>query len=333
MDNRIEKKEQFLNRIGWGDASRYQLVGDASNRSYDRLNKKETGEQAVLMDAPPHLEKNVKHFTFVAKHLLQRGLSAPRILAEDCEQGFLLLEDLGDDLFSKVLQQNPAMQSQLYHAAVNALWVLHKTPPPELPVYDPTAMAHLAALAFTEYRMAICGDCSASIVDKFKMDFKPLLQEYVGGKEVMILRDYHAENLLWLPNREGVARVGMLDFQDAMRGHPAYDLVSFLQDARRNVPQHVEKEMIHSYAVATSSGNDFRQAYLLLGIQRNLRILGVFARLSRQHLKRQYVDMIPRVWSYLLRDLENFQLADLSCFILSELPEPHSQALEHLRRE
>ncbi|MCY4303773.1 MAG: phosphotransferase [Aestuariivita sp.] len=333
MDNRTATKEQFLNRIGWARALRYTLVGDASNRRYERLRKEETGECAILMDAPPDKERNVKHFTFAAQHLLALGLSAPQIFAEDCEQGFLLLEDLGNDLFSKFLQQQPAMQSQLYKAAADALIVLHNTPPPELLVYDPELMVNLAALAFTEYRVAICGNCSTSIVDKFKMGFKPFLEEYTSGQEVMILRDYHAENLLWLPKREGVARVGMLDFQDAMRGHPAYDLVSLLQDARRNVPQYIEKETIDSYILETSIGDDFRQAYILLGIQRNLRILGIFARLSTHYFKQQYVNMIPRVWSYLLRDLENSELADFSSFILSELPEPHSQALQRLRKE
>ena len=166
----------------------------------------------------------------------------------------------------------------------------------------------------------------------FTEAFKPLLDTYVRETPVMILRDYHAENLLWLPARQGPARAGQLDFQDAMLGHPAYDLVSLLQDARRDVSSDVAEAMVRHYCHQTNSNHsDFTTAYHLLGAQRNLRILGVFARLSLMAGKPHYIDLIPRVWAHLMHDLAHPALAPVAALIRADLPEPTPALLQRLK--
>jgi aminoglycoside/choline kinase family phosphotransferase len=166
----------------------------------------------------------------------------------------------------------------------------------------------------------------------FRAAFGPILWQYASETSVLIQRDYHAENLIWLPERTGAARVGLLDFQDAMAGHPAYDLVSILQDARRDVPPEVEAAMIARYVAATGQdGETFRAAYAVLGVQRNLRILGVFGRLCIMGGKSHYIDLIPRVWGLLLRDLEHPALSPVAGLIRDALPAPGDDILKGLK--
>ncbi|MBU2980358.1 phosphotransferase [Lentibacter algarum] len=325
MTNRAQKIEAFLAKSGWSEATRSPLAGDASNRRYERLSLR--GQPAVLMDAPPEKGEDVRPFVQVAEHLTQVGLSAPDILAVDAENGFLLLEDLGDALFARVIPDQLAFETPLYEAATDVLLALHKAPALEgLKPYDAEVMSNMAALAHRWY-----ADTSA---DSFLPAFRALLETHITDFSVLIQRDYHAENLLWLPERVGPARVGLLDFQDAMLGHPAYDLVSLLQDARRDVPPHIEVTMLNRYISASGqSAEGFKAAYALLGAQRNLRILGVFARLSLHFNKPHYVDFIPRVWAYLMRDLEHPVLADLRYQLLADLPAPSETLLKELKEK
>ncbi|MBZ8117938.1 phosphotransferase [Roseovarius sp. LXJ103] len=318
MTDRMELARAFVAQTDWAAAEWAPLAGDASNRRYLRLHM--GGQSAVLMDAPPERGEDVVPFITIAEHLESLGLSAPRILAQDRAQGFLLLEDLGDDLYARVLARAPEHEHTLYTAAVAALAHLHDAPPPDaLPNYSPAMMADLAALAFDWYAGTPQSDERHAARDVMQ----GLLESHAADADVLIQRDYHAENLLWLPERTGVARVGLLDFQDAMAGHRAYDLVSLLQDARRDVPPKTETAMIAHYLSLT--GLDpacFDVAYHVLGAQRNLRIIGVFARLCLRDGKAHYAGLIPRVWALLQRDLGHPALAELRPLIVAHLPKP-----------
>ncbi|MAY33131.1 MAG: aminoglycoside phosphotransferase [Rhodovulum sp.] len=325
MTDRETLRDDFLTRAGWGDATRAKLAGDASNRSYDRLTAPD-GTPAVLMNAPAEKGEDTRPFIRITKHLRAAGLSAPRILAEDVEHGFLLLEDLGDDLFARVLERQPDLEMTLYTAATDVLLDLHQHPLPEdLKPYGPI-MAEMGALAVKWY----AGKTDA--ISAFQAELETVFSHLSPAKPVLIQRDYHAENLLWLPRRTDSARVGLLDYQDAMSGHPAYDLVSMLQDARRDVSPAVQDAMVRYYADAAGLDEPtFRADYAILGAQRNLRILGVFARLCLHYAKPHYVDLIPRVWDHLQVDLAHPILTDLRRAVDELLPPPTPERLATLK--
>jgi len=314
MSDRAGLSHAFLRRAGWGDAARAKLAGDASFRKYERLNR--NGEPAVLMDAPPPQE-DVRPFTRIARHLESLGYSAPRILAEDTEHGFLLLEDLGDDLFARLLQQG-GNEAKLYEATIDFLLDLHRHPAPsDLAPYDEDRLIDEAELFIDWYLPALTGrETPSNIRQAFRFLWGILAPE-VGmdnapERRVLVLRDFHAENLIWLPERSGPARLGLLDFQDAVAGHPAYDLVSLLEDARRDVDPDLAEAMLRRYI--TGSGVDdaeFRRSYAILGAQRNIRILGVFTRLWKRDGKTHYQAFMPRMWRLVERDLAHPALTDL----------------------
>ena len=323
----------FIARSPWAGARRASLAGDASNRRYDRLTDPDTGKTAILMDAPPEKGEDVRPFVRIAEHLCNAGLSAPQIIAQDAEHGLLILEDLGDDLFSRVLRAHPAKEPLLYETATDVLVALHQVPSPTLKAYDPPLMTDLACLAFDKYAALVTGNAASDVRNRFAERFQDILEQTTtNARPVLIQRDYHADNLLWLPDRDGVARVGLLDFQDAMLGHPAYDLVSLLQDVRRDVSPAVEAQNITHY-IEKSGVDDhaFRTAYAVLGAQRNLRIPGVFGRLGHDYGKPQYVDMIPKVWDLLMADLEHPALAPVAELLRGALPAPTPDALTGLR--
>ncbi|MHC0052015.1 aminoglycoside phosphotransferase family protein [Actibacterium sp. D379-3] len=333
MTDRATLAAAFLDRAGWGAAQRRVLAGDASNRRYDRLTDPARGTSAVLMDAPPDKGEDVRPFIRIARHLGGLDLSAPAILAEDTEAGFLLLEDLGDDLFARVIPRHPALEDTLYATATDLLAALHRHPAPAgLAAYDPPLMADLAALPFDWYLPGADQPASPVARAAFRAETETLLRAYAADAPVLIQRDYHAENLLWLPDRDGIARVGLLDFQDALAGHPAYDLVSLLEDARRDVPPALQQAMVARYLAATGlPGDAFRAAYAVLGAQRNLRILGVFARLCIRDGKPHYVDLIPRVWAHLQHDLSHPALAPLKALVDTCLPAPSPDIRQRIK--
>jgi aminoglycoside/choline kinase family phosphotransferase len=324
----------FLAAAGWGAARRAPLAGDASLRRYERLTSPD-GATAVLMDADPATGEDVRPFLRIARHLAALGLSAPRILAEDAPQGFLLLEDLGDDLFARVAARDPAGEPQLYAAAAAVLGRLHAAPPPSgLAAYDTAAMVPLALLALDWYLPGTGGGEASPLAraEAAGRLAEALERHAAPARPVLVLRDFHAENLIWLPDRDGPARVGLLDFQDARLGHPAYDLVSLLEDARRDVAPEAHAAARAAFLDATSSDAAGLDAALaVLGAQRNLRILGVFARLSLHFGKPGYVALIPRVWRHLQRDLAHPALAPLAAVLGPLLPEPAPARLDRLR--
>lgn len=332
MTNRSALAQALIAQTPWANATRAPLAGDASNRRYERLTDPATGRTAVLMDAPPDRGEDVRPFVCVANYLREVGLSAPEIYSEDPDNGFLLLEDLGDDLFARVVQRHPDKERALYEAATDVLLHLHEAPSLSLPSYDPALMTELAGLAFTKYARGILGQYDEDVLERFGNRFSDVLHRETSGSKVVIQRDYHAENLIWLPDRDGVQRVGLLDFQTAMLGHPAYDLMSLLQDVRRAVPAGIEMQMINRYIAASGMDDHaFRTAYSVLGAQRNLRILGGFARLATEYGKPGYVDLIPITWSHLMRDLEHPALVPVADMLRDTLPEPTPENLAKLR--
>jgi len=332
MTDRRDLATVFLATTVWSSGIRADLAGDASNRRYDRISDPNTGKTVVLMDAPPDKGEDVAAFVNITNHLRDHGLSAPKILAEDTEHGFLLIEDLGDDLYARIIQRESTLEMPMYQAATDVLVALHAAPLPDLETMDPHMLAELVEIVFSSYRNGILGPQDTALADRFVDQFKDILRQTITGDPVLVQRDYHAENLLWLPERDGIARVGLLDYQAARAGHPAYDLVSLLQDARRDVPAAVELQMIERYIASTGVDSlDFRAAYTVLGVQRNLRILGVFARLSQDYGKPQYVDLVPRVWNHIIRGLDHPALAPVADIIRNNLPAPTPENLNKLR--
>lgn len=328
MNDRFALSQAFLAKVGWGDANRRFLAGDASDRSYDRLDQ--GAETAVLMDAPPGKGDDPATFLAIAAHLSGIGLSAPKCYAQDLENGFLLLEDLGDNIYATLLKTAPTLENSLYTAATQVLAHLQGHPPAaNLANLTAPDWAEAACFVLDWYRFAITGD-HADPAD-FRDALTDALSRHAEGPRVMILRDYHAENLLWLPDRPGIARVGVLDFQLAQLGQPGYDLVSLLQDARRDVSRETEATMIRGFCELTGTAADsFRPAYAALGAQRALRILGIFARLCLHGGKPSYLSLIPRVWHHLQRNLAEPELAPLAKICARLLPEPTPEALARI---
>jgi hypothetical protein len=291
---------EFLASCGWRGAQILPLAGDASFRRYFRVVHED--RTAVLMDAPPPHE-DPRPFIAVAEWLVARGLSAPEILARDLEKGLLLLGDFGDWRLREWLDDNPAAERELYERATDVLVHLHQHPPMDgLPVHGLEQWLTELELFTDWYCPAVGVDVD---VDAYRAAWTAVLAPVAedGLGPVTVLRDYHAENIMLVGEREGVAHFGLLDFQDALAGHPAYDLASVLEDARRDVPPEIERAMIDRYVLATGHGEAFERAYWGLAAQRNTRILGVFTRLWKRDNKPHYRRFQPRMWGLLERDL------------------------------
>lgn len=325
----------FLDKHQWGVARRIKIAGDASNRRYDRLSNSETGETRILMDAPPDGGPSIVSFISIARFLSLVGLSAPEILAIDETNGLLLLEDFGDAVFARLIDDDPSQEFATYLEAVNVLAHLHDQSPPEgIVPYSCDLMTELAALSYDWYLFGATGDRNEPAKTQFKSAMNAALKSSAASNPVLILRDYHCENLIWLPERDGAKRVGLLDFQDAMLGHPAYDLASLLNDARRDVSPNVKQAMIDHYIASTNSNADvFNAAFSAVSAQRNLRIIGGFSRLSLHFGKSGYCDLLPRVWRNLLIDLEHPTLAGLRETVLRDLPEPTASVIQVLKKK
>ncbi len=307
----------FLAAHGWGGAELRPLAGDASFRRYFRVHR--GGETAVLMDAPPAHE-DVGPFLAVAGHLLDRGFSPPRPLAIDRTAGLLLLEDFGDDRVGPWLQREPQREREVYEIAVDILARIAAQPAPDdLPLYDDAAMTREVALFVEWYAPALEMSVDESGYYRAWKEVWGNVLKIVESNPVLVLRDFHADNLMVLPDR---ADLGLLDFQDALAGHPAYDLVSLLQDARRDVAPALEAAMIERYvAGANVAGPErFRADYEILGAQRNTKILGIFTRLWKRDGKPHYLPLQPRVWTYLERNLRHPALAPVRAWFDANVP-------------
>jgi N-acetylmuramate 1-kinase len=298
--NPPESAGDFLASCGWAGARIEPLAGDASFRRYFRV--VDGARTAVLMDAPPPQE-DVRPFIGVAEWLHSVGLSAPEILARDIDHGLLLLGDFGDWRLREMLDSDPSRERELYELATDVLVHLHKhRPMAGLPEHGlPQWLDELSL--FTDW---YCPALDLSVdVDGYRAAWTEVLEPVAsdGLGPVTVLRDYHAENVMLVRGREGVRHFGLLDFQDALVGHPAYDLASVLEDARRDVPSDIERAMIDRYIDATGNAEAFERAYWVLAAQRNTRILGVFTRLWKRDNKPHYTAFQPRMWGLLERDL------------------------------
>jgi aminoglycoside/choline kinase family phosphotransferase len=328
-DPRREAMAAFLDRAGWGGAPAVPLAGDASFRRYYRLGG--NGRSAVLMDAPPPQE-DIGPYVTVAALLRELGFSAPEVLAEDSDAGFLLLEDFGDDTYTQLLARG-ADEPALYALAVDTLVALQRAaePPgtPEIPPYDLERLLGEAALLVDWYRPLDRG-----LRAEYLALWSAVLPDAVVSPPTLVLRDYHIDNLMLLADRPGVRSCGLLDFQDAVTGPPSYDLVSLLQDARRDVPAGLRQAMTERY-LAAFPGLDrkaFFRSAAILAAQRNCKILGIFTRLWRRDGKRQYLAHIPRVWRLLEADLRQPVLIPIARWLDRHLP-PETRHRPDLRSE
>ena len=356
--DREGRKAEFLKAAGFGDARREPLAGDASTRAYERL-QQPNGSAAIFMDQPPALETtvcppgatdaerlamgynaaarlaagSVAAFVATAAFLRERELSAPTILAHDIENGLAVLEDLGDGLFATLIAQGQA-ETPLYEAAVDVQISLQAAPPPEILTTDGASWPLLTydALAlkvgtdtFLEWWPKFSGlpALPADAIAEWDALWAPIFARGDAGASVFTHRDYHAQNLLWLPERDGVARVGLLDFQDALRAHPAWDLTHLLQDARRDVSPELEAAMLDRFLAARPSleREAFIADYRALAASNAARILGrVFARQALLG-RTQYEEFMPRTWRYLKRNLADPQLAGLQAWFDRHIPQ------------
>jgi hypothetical protein len=355
---REAQKLEFLAHAGLADARRDPLPGDASTRSYERLIR--AGKPSLmLMNSPPAAEgatldagateaeriaagyaamarlcaSRIDAFVAAARFLRSLGLSAPEIVAFDVEAGFAVIEDLGDGLFVRRIEAGED-EGPLYRAAVEALAFLQETRPPAvldeggaawpLLTYDDLALKTGADL-FIQWLPKLETRVSFDAADRAEWDelWRPARQRADAGATVFAHRDYHAENLLWLPERAGVARVGMIDFQDCVLAHPSWDLHSLLQDARRDVPPALEAAMLDHY-FSLRPGLDrpaFMADYAALAALNEARIIGIFSRLIARDRKPRYRSFLPRMWRHLMTNLEARGLADVRAFITARVPE------------
>ena len=347
---RIAAIRAFLSRSGFAQAERQYVQGDASTRAYERLTLQ--GASYILMnspkrpDGPPvrdgkpysaiaHLAESVTPFVAMAQALRAQGLSAPAILAADRDAGLLVIEDLGSELV--VAGDPPAPIEPRYEVAADLLAALHHAPLPgvltvepgvdyALPRYDLDAFLIEVELLVDWYLprldVKLPGDKRDSYVELWRQALAPVL----AAPTTWVLRDVHSPNLLWLPERQGLARVGLLDFQDAVMGPAAYDLASLLQDARVDVPEMMEIALLSRYTRARRAADPafdapaFAQTYATLAAQRASKILGIFARLDARDGKPQYLRHMPRVWAYLHRSLAHPALAPLSAWYRANVP-------------
>jgi aminoglycoside/choline kinase family phosphotransferase len=320
----------FLTAQGWDEADRRLLAGDASFRRYDRLVM--NGRPAVLMDAPPPME-NVAPFVKIGRLLHGMGFSAPEILAVDQPNGFVLLEDLGDDTYTRLLNAGHA-EAPLYSLAVDALIELHRRLPVEalaaLPEFDDARALREVSLVLDWYWPAIHG---APVAEDIRRDFEAAWRQVLPNRRAvpdsMALFDFHVDNMLLLPGRSGIKACGLLDFQDAVRAPITFDLVSLLEDVRRSVPPALMAAMIDRYLAANPQlkREDFMTAYAIIGAQRNTRIAGTFARLLKRDGKPAYQRFMPRVWELIALDLSSPALAPVAAWFEKHLPPQDRRSL------
>lgn len=348
--DRTRAVRRLLERSGWDIAERTLMQGDASSRAYERLTKPD-GTSAVLMIAPPrpdgpavrdgkpysaivHLAESVHAFVALDRGLRALGFSAPKIYGEDLPEGLLILEDLG----SEPVVEGGAPRPERYTEAVRLLAKLHATPLPAvlpvadgiehvLPTYDEAALLFEAELMPEWYAPAIRNVAlSEAARAAFVALWRTALQNAIPDRATWTLRDYHSPNLIWLPERDGLERVGLIDFQDAVMGHPAYDVASLLQDARVDTSAEFELRLLGLYARERRSRDPtfdvgaFATAYALLAAQRATKILGIFARLDRRDGKPGYLAHLPRIEGYLARNLAHPALAELRAWHAAHLP-------------
>jgi len=357
MHNRDEDISKFLDSIGWGDATRIPVPGDASTRRYERLTR--GTDKAVLMDAPKASEApsepagasiedrkalgynatarlagaDMESFAAISTALTQRGFSAPKIYGADLTQGFLLLEDFGDPVYARVITQDPSLEKPLYEAAMDTLAAIYRSSFPEvLPFqntewrvrdYDLTSMLAEMDLCLNwfvrDFDRKISDTARAKFSELWEQAFK-LLDVHAKG---LCLRDFHAENLFWLEGREATSRVGLIDFQDGLFVHPSYDPASLIEDIRRDVSADLTEPLLERFCdkAGLKYDPDFKAAYAVTGGQRNTKLLGFPVRADLKYGKPQYRALLPRVKRHFQNSLRHDALTDIRIWFETHLPE------------
>lgn len=306
---------EFLKQYGWDSAQISPVAGDASFRRYFRV--EEGNRRAILMDAPPPHE-DPRPFIAIAEYLTSSGFAAPEIFARDLDQGLVLLEDFGDQRMREHLDDHPQDEDAIYRRVIDLLRALHKAPAAALPAYDQAQYLREANLLTEWY-------CPAQQLgvdtESFEAIWREILAPVIAAQNppVTVMRDYHAENIMLLED----GRLGLLDFQDALIGHPAYDLVSMLQDARRDVSDDLEQNMLAYYLTDhdEDAAEIFRSHYAILGAQRNTKIIGIFTRLCMRDGKQRYLDFLPRMWRLLEKDLRHSALEPMRSWFDQNIPD------------
>ena len=350
---RLRALRQFLTNAGFIDAQRERMPGDASTRSYARLRHDGT---AILMnsprrpDGPPiydgksysaavHLAEDVTSFVAIDNGLRERGFSAPAIRHSDLEAGFLITEDFGHE---GIIEGDPPQPiTDRYETATDLLAALHREALPDIllltlqstytiPVFDVDAWLVEIGLMIEWYLPDRGVEPGQALRDEFLTMWRKLLQKPAAAAKTWVIRDFHSPNIIWLGDRSGILRIGMIDFQDAVMGPPAYDLVSLLQDARIDVPESLELTLLTRYIKARRAADanfdpaSFAELYAIMSAQRNTRLLGTFARLNRRDGKPQYLRHQPRIWTYLNRSLAHPALSGIREWYAANVPPPVS---------
>ncbi len=325
MTDRSDAIDAFLAGARWKDAERTPMTGDLSSRRYLRLRRGD-GETAILMDAPPAKDATTPAFVMMTGWLRDIGLSAPAILAASPEQGLLILEDLGQIGISGLLATSEDWRHQIYSLAVDLLLHIRHQPAPELASPDANALIDATRLADDWYPGIVSND-----LGPFRDVLKTVLGRSLAGERTVSLRDFHADNLMWLPDREGVRKLGLLDYQDAFLVHPVYDLVSMLTDARTDIGPAFREDMLALYAARSGDDPDaLRQVFAAWSAQRNLRILGIFARAARAQGRTFHIAKLPRVYGYLAESLQHDIFAQVVDRTLAAIPYPTPALMESL---
>lgn len=320
--NRANLLNNFIQDNGWDNATRLPLIADASTRQYIRLSQNDS--RAMLMDAPPPKE-NVRAFVNIGRHLQALGFSTPRILAQNLEEGFLLLEDFGDDTFTTLLKQGYD-ESHLYKTGIDLLVALHTNSEAanvKAPLYSNQVIISEADRFIDWYFPEARGrECNDEERDSFRNAWQTILDGLQKQQPTLVLRDFHVDNLMKIDTDICVSSCGLLDFQDSLIGSPAYDVVSFLEDARRNVNAELQLKMLDRYFAAnpTINRDDFMQWYVVLGAQRHTKVIGLFTRLMRQDDKPVYLPHLPRVMEYFDQHLKAPVMAPVKEWLKQYLP-------------
>jgi tRNA threonylcarbamoyl adenosine modification protein YjeE len=349
---RLEALRQFLDGAGFIDAKRQRMAGDASTRSYARLFRDDSA--VILMNSPRrpdgpatydgksysaavHLAEDVKPFVAIANGLRERGISAPAIHHADLDAGFLITEDFGLESF--IEGEPPRPIAERYEAAVDMLAALHWKKLPDvlplapqityaIPPFDVDAMLVEIGLMLEWYLPDRGATPPGAAREEFATQWRDLLGKTAALPKTWVLRDFHSPNLIWLADRSGISKIGVIDFQDAVLGPAAYDLVSLLQDARIDVPEQLELTLLTRYIKARHATDNafdpagFAESYAIMSAQRNTRLLGTFARLNRRDGKPQYLRHQPRIWTYLTRSLAHPVLSGLRGWYAANVPPP-----------
>ena len=304
----------FLDNSGWEGSEVAPVAGDLSARSYFRVTM--PTRSAILMDAA-QVSASIPPFLLMTDWLRKLGLSAPNVMSCDQENGLLLIEDLGQSPVSDMVS-DAERQDSVLRLCIELLLVIRNAAPPDLTQPTAQELCDWTLLADEFYPKA-----RPDVLGQFREKLLPILSELSAKPATVSLRDFHADNLMWLPNRTGVARLGLLDYQDAMLTHPVYDLVSLLTDARTEIVPQVRRKFIAAYARAAGDDPDQTNlAFAALSLQRNLRILGIFHRAAKQDGKAHHLPKVPRVYAYLQEALAHPAFSALTPLLFKALPPP-----------